>query len=322
MVEIPSGSESAPIEQSSQKIPSSKKPSLYIFDSNGDTQLILNTNKDQSFTWVEETVRVEHQISTKEYLNKYQKKKKRKKLGLRSNPPPPSPPPALLESSVPIPISVTETIDVGSAGLDGTGDEHCDLLNEETMKPGCTGAETNADSSTLPVQDWHYGERPGITPDQREIRMLVSWKHLALASSYFEKMFAGPFTEAKTDHSGLRQVTASDWDSEAFNIILTIIHGYHRDVPRSLSLEMLAKLAMIVDYHDCHESIELHADIWLANLKSQIPRVYGRDCILCMVISWVFKQPDMFRKMTGLALRHSGTLIEADDLPIPDNLLG
>jgi hypothetical protein len=235
---------------------------------------------------------------------------------------PPPLPPALLESPVSITISLREATDVRSAGFDGVVYTRPEFWDEEDLETGCTDAETNTDSSNLRVQDWHYGERPGITPDQREIRMLVSWKHLALASSYFEKMFAGPFTEAKTDHSGLRQVTASDWDSEAFNIILTIIHGYHRDVPRSLSLEMLAKLAMIVDYHDCHESIELHADIWLANLKSQIPRVYGRDCILCMVISWVFKQPDMFRKMTGLALRHSGTLIEADDLPIPDNLLG
>lgn len=322
MVENASSPEPVPIEGISQKTASSRKPSHYIFDSNGDTQLILNTYKAHSFNWVEETVRVEHKIFTTEYLDKNQKKKKRKKLGLGSNPPPPPPPPAPPESPVPIPISVTETIDVGYAGLDGTGDEHCDLLNEETIRLGCTDAETNADSSTLPVQDWHHGERPGIAPDQVEIRMLVSGKHLALASSYFEKMFAGPFTEGKTDPSGLRQVTAIDWDPEAFNIILTIIHGYHRDVPRSLSLEMLAKLAMIVDYYQCHESVELYADIWLANLNSQLPTVYGRDCILCMVISWVFMQPDMFQKMTRLALRHSGTLIESDDLPIPADLLG
>jgi hypothetical protein len=128
--------------------------------------------------------------------------------------------------------------------------------------------------------------------------MLVSGKHLALASSYFEMMFAGPFTEAETDHSGLHQVKASDWDPEAFNIILTIIHGYHRDIPRLVNLEMLAKLAIIVDYYKCHKSIELHADIWLENLTSELPTVYRRDCILYMFISWVFTKSDIFQKMT------------------------
>ncbi|KIL84609.1 hypothetical protein FAVG1_12136 [Fusarium avenaceum] len=321
MFENASSSEPVPIEGISQKTASSKKPSPYIFDSNADTQVILNTYKAHSFNWVDETVRVEHQISTKEYPNKNQKKKKRKKLGLEYNPPPPSPPPAPLESPVPIPISVTETIDVRSVGFDGTGDEHGELLNKERMRPGCTDAETNAVSSTLPMQDWRHGERPGITPDQVEIRMLVSGKHLALASSYFEKMFAGPYTEGKTNHSGLRQVIANDWDPEAFNIILTIIHGYHRDVPRSLSLEMLAKLAMIVDYYQCHESVELYGDIWLANLESQIPTVYGRDCILCIFISCVFTQPEIFQKMTRLALRYSGRLIEVEDFLIPASLL-
>ncbi|KAG8665019.1 uncharacterized protein FPOAC1_012997 [Fusarium poae] len=122
---------------------------------------------------------------------------------------------------------------------------HVEFSDEETIESGSADAERNADNSSLRMQDWDYGERSGNLPNQAEIRMLVSGKHLVLASSYFEKMFSGPFTEGKTDHSGLRQVTATDWDPEAFNIVLTIMHGYHRDVPKSLGLEMLAKLAMI-----------------------------------------------------------------------------
>jgi hypothetical protein len=79
---------------------------------------------------------------------------------------------------------------------------------------------------------------------------------------------------------------------------------------------------MIVDYYECHEIIELHADIWLERLKSEVPTVYGRDCILCMLVSWVFSRPEMFTKMTRLAVRHSGKLIEAEDFPIPSDLLG
>lgn len=312
MVESASASGPVPAKGSSGKTPSSKKPSPYILDSNGDTQLILNTHKDQSFSWRGERVWIGQKGCTMEYLEK-----EGEELSPLSYPPS-----APSDSPVSSPTSFMETNGELSAGFDGTGDEYSEPLNEGAIKPGCTDAEVNANSSTLRVQDWHYGETSGIIPGQVEIRMLVSGKHLALASSYFQKMLAGPYIEGRAGHSGLYQVKASDWDPEAFNIILTIIHGFHRHVPKSLSLEMLAKLAMIVDYYNCHESIELHADIWLANLESQLPTVYGRDCILGMVISWVFMQPDMFRKMAQLALRHSGTLIEADDLPIPDNLLG
>ncbi|RKL06837.1 hypothetical protein BFJ70_g16973 [Fusarium oxysporum] len=85
---------------------------------------------------------------------------------------------------------------------------------------------------------------------------------------------------------------------------------------------MLAKLAIIMDYYDCHESIELHVEIWLENLKSELPTVYGRDYILYMLISWVFTHSDIFQKMTRLALRHSGKLIECEGLlPLPTYIL-
>ncbi|KAG5779155.1 hypothetical protein H9Q73_007188 [Fusarium xylarioides] len=134
-------------------------------------------------------------------------------------------------------------------------------------------------------------------------------------------MVTGPFAEGQADSSGFRLITASDWDPEAFKIVLTIMHGYNRDVPRSLSLEMLVKVAMIVNYYDCLESVELYTDIWLEGLRSELPTVYGRACILCMFISWVFSESIMFRNMTELALRHSQKLIEAEDFPIPADIL-
>jgi hypothetical protein len=135
--------------------------------------------------------------------------------------------------------------------------------------------------------------------------MLVSGKHLELASSIFKIMVIGPFAEGKADLLCIHRIIASDWDPEAFKIILTIMHGYHRDVPRSLSLEMLIKVAMIVNYYKCLENVELYIDIWLEGLRLELPTVYGRDCILCIFISWVFLKPIIFRNMTQLALRHS-----------------
>ncbi|KAJ4250129.1 hypothetical protein NW762_011939 [Fusarium torreyae] len=317
------GSDSGPliIDRGSQKTASSKKTSTYVFDTDGDTHLILNTYKAQPFNWEVETIWLGQKTSSKKRLKKKKKAKKVDRKDLILTPIPPPPPAEIPESPFPFPTTFGELLDAIPAELNRTSDEHPEVLHTEKMESGGTGAEVSGDSSSLQVQDWDYGERSGILPDQVEVRMLVSGKHLKLASMYFKKMFAGPFTEGKADQSGLRRVTASDWDPEAFNIVLTIMHGYHRDVPRSLSLDMLAKVAMIVDYYECHESVELYANIWLENVKAEIPTVYGRDCIICMLISWVFSQRDVFQKMTRLAVRHSGRLIEAENLPIPAMLL-
>ncbi|KAH7179980.1 uncharacterized protein B0J16DRAFT_248340, partial [Fusarium flagelliforme] len=195
-----------------------------------------------------------------------------------------------------------------------------EFSDDDETDPGCTDPETNDDSTSPQTKDPNYGETC-VLPFKKEVGMLVSGKHLELASPVFKAMITGPFAEGKAGVSGIRQLTASDWDPEAFKIILSIIHGYHRDVPRSLSLEMLAKVAMIVDYYECNECVEIYIDMWLEGLSSKQPKVYGRDCILCLFISWVFSKPILFGNMTHLAVRHSQRLIEAADFPIPADIL-
>ncbi|KAI0182919.1 hypothetical protein EV127DRAFT_40277 [Xylaria flabelliformis] len=60
----------------------------------------------------------------------------------------------------------------------------------------------------------------------------------------------GPFKESHSGGDGFRHVNASDWDTEALLIILRIIHGRNRQVPRSLDLDMLAETF-------CHPYIHL-----------------------------------------------------------------
>ncbi|KAF4438719.1 hypothetical protein F53441_12735 [Fusarium austroafricanum] len=321
MVHYASGSEPTSTQEGPQKTPPSKKPSDYVFDSNGDTQLILSTYMSQTFEWEADKIWIKREKPTKKYLRRKKlDKKKGKKLAF-CPPPAPPPPPAPLGSPASTSTLLGEAPNVSFSDFSNVQYSRPEFSDDDEMEPGCTHPETIADSTNLRMQDWDYGETRGTLVGKIEFRMLVSGKHLELASSLFKTMLTGPFVEGKADDSGLRRVTASDWDPEAFKIVLTIMHGYHRDVPKSLSLEMLAKLAMIVDYYECHECVELYTDIWLEGLKSEMPTVYGRDCILCMFISWVFSQPDMFRNMTQIALRYSGKLIEAENFPIPADIL-
>ncbi|PNP78956.1 hypothetical protein FNYG_07821 [Fusarium nygamai] len=305
---------------SPQRGPSkTKKPSAYVFDSNGDTRIILSTSMAQTFKWEADKIWIEEEK---------RKKKRKKKKGKTVEFSPSTTPPAPQESSVITSTSLggnpnAPPTDWGKVDFTGfwSASNSPEILDGHKTDPGHTDPGTNPDTTSLQTQDWEYGET--CVPHLRKIefRMLVSGKHLELASPIFKTMVTGPFAEGKPDSSGFRLITASDWDPEAFKIVLTIMHGYNRDVPRSLSLEMLVKVAMIVNYYDCLESVELYTDIWLEGLKSGLPTVYGRDCILCLFISWVFSEPVMFQNMTELALRHSQKLIETEDLPIPADIL-
>lgn len=154
------------------------------------------------------------------------------------------------------------------------------------------------------------------------VRLRVSSRHLILASPVFRKMLEGPWMESHACHGPIREISVGEWDLKAFIIVLDIIHGHHRLVPRSLSLEMLAKVAVIVDYYDCIEVVEVFSDYWLKGVEKDLPTSHGRESILGLLVSWVFSSVDIFEKMTELAVRHSNCLIKVADLPIPGDILG
>ncbi|KAG9500566.1 hypothetical protein J7337_009047 [Fusarium musae] len=305
------GSEPTSTQGDLPKTPPSKKPSKYVFDSNGDTQIILRTYMVETFKWEADKLWIEPKKPSKECC------------------PPTTPPPAPEES--PITTSTSLEGSTNKTTIDWAKADFSDFSNVQyappefsdcdDTDPGCTEPGTKQDSTSIQTKDWNYGEACARPLKKKKFRMLVSGKHLELASPIFKTMVAGPFAEGKVDSSGIRLITASDWDPEAFKIVLTIMHGYNRDVPRSLSLEKLVKVAIIVNYYDCLESVEIYAGIWLEALRSELPKVYGRDCILYLFISWVFSEPNAFRNMTQLALRHSQRLINAEDFPIPAKIL-
>lgn len=150
-----------------------------------------------------------------------------------------------------------------------------------------------------------------------EVQMKLSSKHLIMASGYFNKMFQGPWKE-NTTHT----VEASEWDIEAMLILMNIIHGHVRKVPRSISLEMLAKIAVLVDYYQCHEVAELHVDCWLRTLSQKLPEQYGRDLVLWLAISWVFSQKSIFQALAKVILEESSGPLDTLGLPIPQNIVG
>jgi len=148
-----------------------------------------------------------------------------------------------------------------------------------------------------------------VSSHEEEIQYHVSSSHLRLASPKFESMlFRGNWKEGiPNENDGCYYIPTEDWDGEAFLILLNALHLRNRQVPRSVSLVMLAKIAVLVDYYNCAEAVELSTEMWVKHLKNTtpIPSKYCRDLMLWMCIAWVLRLPQEFAQTTAVAIKRS-----------------
>ena len=160
-------------------------------------------------------------------------------------------------------------------------------------------------------------------PDEKYVRMRTSSKHLVLASPYFRRNLQSGMSESQALRSqGHVQFSMAEQDPEAMLIVMNIIHGRSRNVPRLVDLDMLTKLAVIVDYLECLEVVEPFSDRWVDNLKGDIPKTYSSELIQWLCVSFVFRKETQFETITSTAIRLSRCAIETLGLPIPGSLLG
>ncbi|KAJ5378339.1 uncharacterized protein N7496_005748 [Penicillium cataractarum] len=151
----------------------------------------------------------------------------------------------------------------------------------------------------------------------------VSAKHLMFASPFFKRLLTGGW-KGSTAYFQKRsvEITAEGWDVEALKILLRAIHGQYSHIPRKLTLEMLAKVAVIADYYECREALEFLAELWIEKVDEQTPSVASRDLILWLWISWFFRLPSQFKLSTSIAMSQSDGRIDNLGLPIPEDVLG
>ncbi|OOO09296.1 hypothetical protein OAory_01105920 [Aspergillus oryzae] len=154
--------------------------------------------------------------------------------------------------------------------------------------------------------------------DEACFRIQVSAKHLILASPVFKKILTGGWKESVTYlQKGSVEISAESWDIEALLILLRAIHGQQYHVPQKLTLEMLAKVAVLVDFYDCKEAVYIWTTIWIDALEEKIPKTYSRDLLLWLWISWVFQLQAQFKESTSTVMSWSDGWIDDFGFPVP-----
>ena len=210
-------------------------------------------------------------------------------------------------------------------GITFSESSHCLEITDEEIKisltyPGEPTDKKRKSSST--IKDSQV-EDPAAKARPYEFSIQVSAKHLIFASPVFQSTLTGSWKESIAYlEKGSVEITAESWDFQALLIVLNAIHGKYRQIPQHLTLEMLAKVAVIVDYYDCKETVYIMKDIWFGNLKEKIPTKYSRDLILWLWVSWFFQLPSQFKETTSTVMSCSEGSIHAWGLPISDKIIG
>ncbi|KAK3936339.1 hypothetical protein QBC46DRAFT_419424 [Diplogelasinospora grovesii] len=108
---------------------------------------------------------------------------------------------------------------------------------------------------------------------------------------------------------------------DAVNAVLKALIGGNtncRQVPKTVTLEVLAKIAIIVDYYKIPEALSIAASLWIKALKKSLPNSLRRDVILWILAAWIFEDATMFRQVTkAVILRNRKDLEIPHDPPIP-----
>ncbi|KAJ4245769.1 hypothetical protein NW762_013893 [Fusarium torreyae] len=169
--------------------------------------------------------------------------------------------------------------------------------------------------------------------DPNEIQFRVSTRHLRMVSPVFRAMIEGKYKESQPNSQGLSEIRASDWNAQAFMMLLDIIHGHHRDVPRRPDLEIIAHVGLLVDYYDCLEIVEIFWDLWIYFIKdwhifswptfvgysASNAKHFSNDEMLLLFIAWAFRSRTAFTGLTSWMIINTTGLTETE-WPIPSQV--
>lgn len=161
---------------------------------------------------------------------------------------------------------------------------------------------------------------------KKDVHMLVSSKHMTLASKVFAAMLSVHFREGlELQSRGKAEITLPDDDPDAFTILLDIIHGRTRKVPRRFDdLVPLTDLAVLVDKYQLLEAVYFFSTTWIGWPPTSVPKVSSDDLFLWLCVSWVFKSSLRFTEITQRLMRTGDREIGVDpedELPIPVTIL-
>lgn len=185
--------------------------------------------------------------------------------------------------------------------------------------------ETAVEDDNETVMESETGKKIRNIVSSTKVHCIVSSKHMILASQVFENLLQGDSAEAKLFRAKGSTKIHVLADFETMVILLNVIHGSSRKVPRQVTLDELCNIAQLASKFGMTEAVQFFSDTWIDALEREgFPRTYNRAVLKLLLIFHIFDRPEEFKTMTRLIQRECDeNLVEdAKDIPLPPNLLG
>ncbi|KAL4753693.1 hypothetical protein BDW72DRAFT_168407 [Aspergillus terricola var. indicus] len=219
-----------------------------------------------------------------------------------------------------------ETSVDGPDGSESASDaEYVDGMSaEDFTEPGLENDVEEDDSRTCIL----IPTRPESPDHDKEadshVQIQVSARHLALGSPVFDRMLHGNWKEGREfKEKGSIVLVVDSWDVDAFLVVLYILHSQLLKLPRKVTIEQLAKIAVIADYYDC-QSVRFFGSLWVRCLPRKPPAspFHFRDIMLGLWSSYFFRHALTFSAYSRAAIEQSDYFISSLGLPIPATIIG
>ncbi|KAJ5328922.1 hypothetical protein N7452_009312 [Penicillium brevicompactum] len=152
----------------------------------------------------------------------------------------------------------------------------------------------------------------------QSVSFLVSSAHLKLSSKYFNTLLSDRWSGARDPTAGgLIAIEVNDCKSHILHMILDIIHGHTRKVPRQITLDRLAEFTVAIDFFQCVEVVELVAQMWIETLRPQVPSRWSAMIPTWIMISSVFNNAEILSQVSKIAAEEGTGPLQTNGLPIP-----
>lgn len=177
------------------------------------------------------------------------------------------------------------------------------------------GEETESSPKSEPA---HTNTKPKV------LKARVSSAVLRHASRVFAKEFdpSGPWKEPPVQPDGLVHKELEGFYPSALVHVLNIIHFRNNLVPTTLPVEEIAKVAVIVDYLQCHHAVTFAVRSWIQGYKKSSPDTFSRTDFLWLFVSSVFNNAQIFEPIASRAVKFGMEPFETHGLPVPERVVG
>lgn len=191
------------------------------------------------------------------------------------------------------------------------------------MTPNANGVHEIDPDGDLILHTPGYSIETDERSDASDTTFLVSSKHLKLASPWFKASLSDCWSRGQTStHGGKAKMAINDCKPDILHILLTIIHGLFRKLPRQISFQQLAGLSRAADFYQCTEMVEPLVFQWLneTNMRQEINKELSNDLPEWIMVACIFKFDDLLSRFTKMAAETSTGPFRAPHLPIPTSI--